>query len=79
VIIIYYSEREFVACDPSDEERVKREFFKGREIGRFTRVAVGDYAYVRAAAATFPTSAGPIGGVAYGSPTLHVTTNPSDK
>jgi hypothetical protein len=73
VIVIFYNDLEFIACNPSDEKRVTDDFFKTRERERFKRVAVGDFAYVRATAAKIPWT-----GATYGSPSLLVTTNLSD-
>ncbi len=72
MIVVYFSDREFIACDPHDEERVKADFFKTRDPKDFKRVAVGDYAYVRAAAAHFSQFPG------FGPPRLNVTTNLSE-
>ena len=73
MIVVYFNERELITCDAADEDRVKADFFKTRDPSRFTRVAVGDYAYVRANAVR-------VHGVdpSYSAPALLVTTNLSE-
>jgi len=72
MMVIYHSAQEFIVCSTDDEEAVKASFFKTRKPDLFTRTIVGDFAYVRAAAAKLPD------GDAYGAPVLAVSTNLSD-
>jgi hypothetical protein len=73
VIVVYYNDRETLTCDASDEERVKRDFFKTRDPACFKRLAVDDFVYVRASARN-------LGGNTFGLPCLLLTTNlSSDK
>jgi hypothetical protein len=71
VIIVFFNEHEMITCDAHDEQRVKADFFKMRDPARFKRVAVGDYAYVRATAPS-------LGGNTFSEPRLLITTNLSD-
>jgi hypothetical protein len=80
MMIVYFNDREFIACEAADDERVRADFFKTRALDKFRRLAVmGDFAYVRATAAQFPVAGGVTGGSGYGAPSLLVTTNLSDQ
>jgi hypothetical protein len=69
VIVIYHNDGEFIACDPSDEPKVRELFFKTRKEADFTRTVVGDFAYVRATATKNPSDG------ELGPPRLLVSTN----
>ena len=69
MIVIYHNDQEVLACEPSDEPRVRELFFKTRKEVDFTRTIVGDFAYVRATATKNPSDGG------FGPPRLLFTTN----
>ena len=74
MIIAYFNRDEFIVCEPSDEVRVRADFFKTRNPDDFQRVVAGDYVYGRATAARFQGT----DGNAFGPPALLVSTNLSD-
>ena len=74
-MIVYFNAKEFLAYDDDrDGKAIEAKFFATRKISDFTRVGVGDFAYVRAIAVKFPGT----GGNAFGEPRIAVTTNISD-